>query len=127
VLKGLKRYDPKRPLRPYVLGVARRVGIELCRKRRAAGDAAEVADPSAGAAEQVERAERSALVGAALAALPDEQRTLLALRHVSELSMQELADGLECSLPTARARLREAKVGFARQLRARGVVPGGAP
>ena len=42
-----------------------------------------------------------------------EQREALALRHANRVTMQELADCLSCSVPTARSRLRAAARSFA--------------
>ena len=72
--------------------------------------------------ERAERAERRDLVQDALAALAPEQRAALALRHATRLTMQELANSLSCSIPTARSRLREAAHRFSVELRSRGVL-----
>ena len=120
---GLDRFDPERPLRPYALGIARRVALEQARKRRPLPPVPdEVPSGDTPAPDRAERAERRALVVEALATLGDEQRSALALRHSHRLTMQELADALSCSVPTARARLREAARRFAVQLRERGVL-----
>ena len=62
-----------------------------------------------------------------LSALEPELRTAIVLRHVNGLTMQELATALDCSVPTARNRLRRAAHLLARELRLRGVVPGEVP
>ncbi len=123
LFRDLGRFDPERPLRPYVLGIARRVALEAARQRRP-GEPAPDDLPSRDtpAPERAERAERRALVRDALAALGDEHRAALALRHAQRLTMQELADSLSCSVPTARSRLREAARRFAAELRQRGVL-----
>ena len=80
-------------------------------------------DDGSGVGDRLERAEADGLVQDALAALKPEQRSALALRHTSRLTMRELADALSCSVPTARSRLREAARLFAAELRTRGLVP----
>ena len=124
--RGLPRYDGRRPLVAYALGIARHVAIDLCRK---APPPSSPQDPDAqqGAAstsDRVHKAEEDRLVDLAMQALDPELRSVLTLRHVSGLRMQDLADSLSCSLPTARARLREAGHRFAIELRRLGVVPG---
>ena len=49
---------------------------------------------------------------------------MISLRHVSQLTMPELAIALGCSVPTARSRLRMAVRRLAAALRERGVDPG---
>jgi len=124
--RGWSRYDGSRPLVAYALGIARHVAIDLCRK---APPVAVPLDPerdkgASSTSDRVDAAERGRLVDAALQALDPELRSVLTLRHVNGLKMQDLADSLQCSLPTARARLREAGHRFAIELRRLGLVPG---
>ncbi|MBI3725353.1 sigma-70 family RNA polymerase sigma factor [bacterium] len=121
----LSSFDASRPLKPYVVGIARRVALELGRRARPSSPAGLEDEPSRGsdAPEEALRTERDRLVGAALAALEDEHRALVVLRFVSELTMQDLADALSCSIPTARARLNEAALRFVQELAKRGLLP----
>ncbi|MFJ5300203.1 RNA polymerase sigma factor [Pseudomonas sp. NPDC088368] len=73
----------------------------------------EMTDPSPGADEQVETDAQSALMSAALAALPDRQREAIVLQYYQELSNIEAAalmdisiDALESLLSRARRNLR---------------------
>ena len=118
----LHQFEAGRPVKPYVLGVARRVALELERRRR---PAPLEADPGreVEAGDELLRAERDALVGRALGALPGEHRTLVVFRFVNELTMQEIADAIACSVPTARARLKEAMVRFMNELARMGLAP----
>ncbi|RMG16834.1 MAG: RNA polymerase sigma factor [Planctomycetota bacterium] len=116
--------DLERPLRPYLLGVARNAALDALRRREArerreAARAPEDAHPAPD--ERAARAEHHALVRAALAALRPELRAVLALRHVSGLALSEVALALGCSRPTARARLREAATALHHELRRRGL------
>lgn len=115
-------YDEGRPLRPYLLGIARHVALDLARRPRPSP----FVDPAGGAGGQAERQEERELVARALAALEPEYRAALVLRHLSGLGMQDLSDALGCSIPTARARLEAAGHLFAQELKRRGVDPKGA-
>ncbi len=124
LFRGLPKFDASRSLEAYALGIARFVAIDLIRRAppQAAGDISQAQgeEPASQAASRLERRE---LIAAALAALDPELRTVIALRHQSGLKMEELAECLEVSAPTARARVREASHCFAIELRQRGLVP----
>jgi RNA polymerase sigma-70 factor (ECF subfamily) len=118
--------------RAFVYGVARHVAVDATtRARKVEGlgvrdpvDGGRAAGDPAGRAEERELA---GLVRAAAAELEPELQAALHLRHLNELTMEELAAALECSVPTARARLVSAAHLLAAALRRRGVVPGGGP
>jgi RNA polymerase sigma-70 factor (ECF subfamily) len=125
-LFGLARrgdWDPARPLRPYVLGIARNVAISGARRRPGSPLDPARADERDGPATVASSNELRRTVLAALGALDDDARAALVLRHEHGLGMEELASALDCSVPTARARLREAAVRFAVELRRRGLDP----
>jgi RNA polymerase sigma-70 factor (ECF subfamily) len=52
--------------------------------------------------------------------LPEEQRQTFVLHHYSSLSLSEVADAMETSLPTAKSRLRLAKEKLRHLLTCRG-------
>lgn len=126
-----ERLDPARPLRPYLLRIARNVGIgQLRRRRKLLRLDEELARRQPGGADPrraCEQREKQTLVREALASLEPEPRSALLLRHHHGLSVRELGDALGTSERTARTRLREAATHFERALRERGVFhPGGA-
>jgi RNA polymerase sigma-70 factor (ECF subfamily) len=107
------------PVRPWVLGIARHVALDTLRARqkqraRLASDAASredapssataildrLADPSAGADEQIEHAERAAKVRRVLERLPEGPRSALQAFHMEGLSYQEIAKRLDVPLGT---------------------------
>ncbi len=124
LFRDLPRFDPGRSLRGYVLGIARNVAIDRCRRarvRRTEPLTDTTPDGGARPAEALVQAEETDLVARALEALDPERRAALALRHVQGLTMDELAQALECSLPTARARLRDAAALLGGELRRLGL------
>jgi len=104
------------PVRPWILGIARHVALDTLRarqKQRARNiDVAEDApgstpsvvdrlvDPSAGADEQLESAERAARVRAVMQKLPEGPRKALELFHLEGLAYQEIAARLNVPLGT---------------------------
>jgi RNA polymerase sigma-70 factor (ECF subfamily) len=104
------------PVRPWVLGIARHVALDTLRarqKQRARNvdvneDAPSsttaiidrLADPGAGADEQIERAERAAKVRRVLDRLPDGPRRALEAFHMEGLSYQEISARLGVPLGT---------------------------
>jgi RNA polymerase sigma-70 factor (ECF subfamily) len=126
LLTQLPRLERATRLEAYVLGLARNVAIDLVRRDALRRPAGEPSGEASGAPAPVDSAlsrERGGLVADALAALDAQHATTLALRFVGELTMAELAVALEVSVPTARARLREAASRLALELRRRGVDP----
>jgi RNA polymerase sigma-70 factor (ECF subfamily) len=125
LFRDLPRVDPDRSLRGYVLGIARNVALDRCRRARlrAVEPLADTAPDAKGARPEhpAERAEETELVARGLEALDPERRALLGLRHVQGLTMDELALALDCSVPTARARLRDAAALLGRELRRLGL------
>ncbi len=80
--------------------------------------AAELVSPAIKAAEQ----EIADIVADLLTQLPEEQRTTFMLHHYDSLTLSEVADVMETSLPTAKSRLRLAKEKLRYLLSCRGLV-----
>lgn len=102
------------PMRPWVLGIARHVALDLLRARqkhraRTVELPAEssttavvdrLADPTAGADEQIELAERAARVRRVMQTLPEGPRRALELFHLEGIPYQEIAKRLGVPLGT---------------------------
>lgn len=117
VYRTLERYDRSRPIKPWLFGIAFRVVSDY---RRRAGFAREVPvdvageapDMGPGAFEHVAAAERRALVGEALDALPIDQRAVFVMVELEGLAVPEIAATLAIPDNTAYSRLRLARRRF---------------
>lgn len=104
------------PMRPWVLGIARHVALDTLRARQrqrartvdvpeeppsaATAVVDRLADPGAGADEQIELAERAALVRRVMQLLPEGPRRALELFHLDGLPYQEISKRLGVPLGT---------------------------
>lgn len=126
VYRNLAEYDPTRPLRPWLFGIAGRLAANYRRRAHLRGDVmeatAEVADVSAGADDTVAARQASDLVLEALDALDDDRRTVFVLHELDGTSVPDIAAALSIPLNTAYSRLRLAREHFGaavRRIRAR--------
>jgi RNA polymerase sigma-70 factor (ECF subfamily) len=119
--RRIDSYDPSRPLRPWLLGIAFRVAAE---RRRA--DHREVIDPEPGLEladaapwpdQVLEAREARRRVEAALDELGIAQRAVFVLHDLESLSAPEIAQALEVPLNTVYSRLRLARAKVAISLR----------
>lgn len=123
VLRRLDEYDPARPLRPWLFGIALRVVSSYRRAVRARHevvvespewrDSREAADPGPGADEQALRSERRRLVLDALEHVEIGRRAVFVLHEIDQFAMPEIAQALGIPLNTAYSRLRLARAEFA--------------
>ena len=72
--------------------------------------------------QKVDHAELSEIVDSLLVDLPDEQRLTFTLHHFSGLSLPEVAEVLETSVPTTKSRLRLAREKLSDRLLQRGIM-----
>jgi RNA polymerase sigma-70 factor (ECF subfamily) len=103
---ALDRFDRRRPLAPWLRTIVARRAIDALRARslrREVGDAPLAALPAAEAVAAVPDTDE---LGEALAALPDDQRTVVVLRHVLELTPGEIAELVGVPRGTVNSRLR---------------------
>jgi len=114
----IRSFDPERPLRPWLLAIARRVCLDRLRKkaptpeeeieRLAPPDPRPDAEQNMAAREELIRLQR------ALRALPEGQREAVALFHLHDMPYREIAKQLDVPIGTVmtwlhrgRAQLRE--------------------
>ena len=115
-----EKYDPTRPIRPYLFGIAFRVANNHLRKRKkeipypylevaAAGDRPD---------QLIEAGQRRALVLKALARISIHKRAVLIMHDIAGLRMAEIAAALSIYRFTGYSRLRKARKEFADAVRA---------
>ncbi len=113
----LDDYDPERPLRPWLFGVAYRVGMRYLgvahRRREVPSEIPEAPDSSPNADALAERRETRDLVRAALDKVEPTRRAVLLLATFEGLSVPEIARTLDIPVNTAYSRLDRAKREFA--------------
>src|SRR5262245_48809061 len=89
-------YDPSRPLRPYLFGIAFRVVAALKRRRQrkipiGIGDQE---SPAAGQEEALQAAHAREIVLAALAKVPLERRAVLVMHDIDDMPMRDVVSAL---------------------------------
>ncbi len=117
VYQALDRFDPQYRFSTWLFRVGQNAAIDLIRKRRLklvslhrADDGEEGRDwelpsPDRDPYGEVRNLERGAAIERAIAALPDEYRELISLRHFGELSYDEIARLKRMPLGTVKNKL----------------------
>jgi RNA polymerase sigma-70 factor (ECF subfamily) len=114
--KELHRYDPARPIRPWLFAFCFRVASHYRRKaRREVIDETtpELEDTSEGADALVDRERRQKLVLLALDALDLDRRAVFVLHELDGVTCEQIARILEIPVGTVYSRLRVARQEFA--------------
>jgi|SoiMethySBSTD1v2_1073268.scaffolds.fasta_scaffold456682_2 RNA polymerase sigma-70 factor (ECF subfamily) len=112
VFRAIGDYDPRGPatLRSWILTIARRLCTDRARHVgrgvEVAGPAPDVVDSRSGPEEQLDTARR---LRSALAALPEDQRVVVALREWEGLDYEEIAAIEGVPVGTVRSRLARAR------------------
>ena len=113
-----ERFDPSRPVLPWLVAIARRLCLDVLRRRkmRARIETGPVAEPSAPSPErEASLREQLSHLEKALADLDDGPREAVLLFHIEGMSYRDIAAALEVPMGTvmtwlhrARAELRKA-------------------
>jgi RNA polymerase sigma-70 factor (ECF subfamily) len=114
--KNLSRYDRARPFEPWFFRVAMNFAMNWVRGRRKGevsldsfeGDATPAVDENP-PGERIERAEEALKVRAAVSALPEPYRQIVALRYLEGMSLEEVGEILELPEGTVKNRLFRAR------------------
>lgn len=118
VERRLRDYDPERPIRPWLFGIAYRVAVghlRLARHRREElrGDLeSHAVDDRPDAHEALEAREARELVLDALDGLDTDRRAVLVMHDIDGFGMPEIAGELGIPLDTGYSRLRLARADF---------------
>ena len=122
--RALHQYDPALPFAPWLFRITTNASLNYVRRWHAhettvddLPDAPEEAD--AGPEQTAVRHEQVAEVVAAMAELPPAYRAALTLRHMQQLSYQEVADALDIPLGTVKTHLHRARAALKARLATR--------
>jgi RNA polymerase sigma-70 factor (ECF subfamily) len=120
VHRHLDRFRGDAPLGAWVGRIAKNAALMRLRTRRRkpetplddpdGGPGRELAHPGPGAHSAVEAAQLGERIRAAIERLPDRYREVLLLADDQELSMLEIAQALEISVPNVKTRLHRARL-----------------
>jgi RNA polymerase sigma-70 factor (ECF subfamily) len=117
VHRHLAEYDPDRPLRPWLFGIAVRVLADFRRSprntREILGESAEPVDGAPSPHEQLEGSEARAVLMRALDDLDLDRRAVFVMHELDEIPIPEIASTLGVPLNTAYSRLRLARADVA--------------
>jgi RNA polymerase sigma-70 factor (ECF subfamily) len=104
-------YDPERPLRPYLFGIAFRIAAAHHRKRKreVTFEIVEVSDTGPGPDDALQTKQARALVLAALEHIPLPRRAVLVMHDLDDVPVSQVASVLSIPLFTAYSRLRKAR------------------
>lgn len=116
-VSALRAGLPEGPPGPWLFGIARNKTLKLLRDRKPVVAATPQAAPASDPAEASERGETQAKVRAAVAALPEELREVIALRYEGGLAYQEIAARLDLPHSTIQGRLKRARLALREALR----------
>ncbi len=115
--KKLADYDPSRPIRPWLFGIAMRLASDFrqlaWQKREVSGDDVDAQDAAPTSDEWVARRQAQAMVKKALDTLPMERRAVFVMHELDGIAIPEVAQALDVPLNTAYSRLRLARRDFA--------------
>jgi RNA polymerase sigma-70 factor (ECF subfamily) len=114
-IRALDRFDRSRPFGPWLRTIVARRAIDAVRARALRREVAPVALEGAACADAPGPALADELL-AAVAALPDEQRIVVVLRHLLELTPTEIADVVGIPRGTVNSRLRRGLDTLGREL-----------
>jgi RNA polymerase sigma-70 factor (ECF subfamily) len=117
VYKGFSRYDPARPIRPWLFAFAFRFASTYRRLARhrvnlGAEDDDELTGHDPPADETMEKHYASRILGEALATMSVELRAVFVLYEVDETPMKDISESLGIPVNTAYSRLRLARAAF---------------
>jgi RNA polymerase sigma-70 factor (ECF subfamily) len=122
VFRSLRRWDPSRPLRPWVMGIA----VNRCRtwmaQRVRRPELADYLQDTAAGPPPDDSAELLAEIRAGVAALRPDYRTVFVLFHEHGQPYEEIAAGMGRPVGTVKTWLHRARLEVLEHLKRRGMV-----
>lgn len=119
--RGRAGYDPARPLKPWLFGIAFRVASDFRRRAQIRceipSESREIADHAPAADERIAENDRRRLVARGLDALDADKRAVFVMHEIHGRSVPEIAAALSVPLNTLYSRLRLAREQFAAAVR----------
>ena len=122
MFRALARYDLERPFGAWLFTIASRLCIDHIRRRKVSPISLtqrdrdsdeeyeiEVEDPGLKPDEAAAHAEENRQTAALIEGLPPHYRIVVLLRHVQDLSYEEIAEALHLPLGTVKARIHRAR------------------
>jgi RNA polymerase sigma-70 factor (ECF subfamily) len=122
MFRALARYDLERPFAAWLFTIASRLCIDHIRRRKVSPISLtqrerdsdeeyeiEVEDPGLKPDEAASHAEEGRRTAALIESLPPHYRIVVLLRHVQDLSYEEIAEALHLPLGTVKARIHRAR------------------
>jgi RNA polymerase sigma-70 factor (ECF subfamily) len=104
-------YDPARPIRPYLFGIAFRIALAYQRKRRREVVVAglDPDDEGSGPHEALQSTQERAIVLAALERIPLSRRAVLVMHELDDIPVVDVASVLGIPVFTVYSRLRKGR------------------
>jgi RNA polymerase sigma-70 factor (ECF subfamily) len=114
-----EQFDPERPLLPWLIAIARRLCLDLLRRRKVMARAQVmpvIVDPAPGPEREASLREQLSRLERALAGLDEGPREAIVLFHVEEMSYRDIAAALEVPMGTVMTWLHRGRAQLKRAL-----------
>ncbi len=114
-----ERFDPQRPVLPWLIAIARRLCLDLLRRRKvmATAEAVPLTTPSPPGPESVAAVrEQFSRLDRALADLDEGPREAIILFHIEDMSYRDIAAALEVPMGTVMTWLHRGRAQLKRAL-----------
>lgn len=116
--QAAERYRPERPLKAYLLRIAKNLCLDRLRKKKPTlADDLDVETRDVGPLDALINAERSRQVLGAVQSLPTSQRMAILLQHFEGLSYKETAEVMETTVSAVESLLVRAKKNLRKKLK----------
>jgi RNA polymerase sigma-70 factor (ECF subfamily) len=114
-----ERFDPERPVLPWLIAIARRLCLDLLRRRKVMASAETIlvtGPPAPGPDGEASMREQLSRLDRALADLADGPREAIILFHIEDMSYRDIAAALEVPMGTVMTWLHRGRAQLKRAL-----------